>query len=176
MGMQRYKHFPKFEFQSYEGQNISNEYFKEKTTIVVFQHLGCPPAMWLMSDLEEYRTRMDTSKVQILVFTENTKSQIEEFYNDSTSIMHRVRSIFNTPIVHYPIIPLCKKEKTKINKDGSISIRSNCRHMSWKLRSFSSPTILVVNSDGKIVKKQKGYTPSDDLEYRLSTIDALLDD
>src|SRR5688572_32726422 len=46
------KKFPEISYVTTTGQSFTNNDFKGKNTIVVLFHLGCPPAMSVLRDIE----------------------------------------------------------------------------------------------------------------------------
>lgn len=153
----RLKTFPKFSIQSYEGKLYTQEDLKGKLTLINFYHLGCPPAMVLMNDLDSLQQIIDTSKVQIIGLLENTNDHINQFYNDTSSIWNLLKKTFKIKPVSYPLLAACDREKVKIDKEGTVVLGKHCWEFSRKIWTLSTPTILLIDKEGRIVKKHKGY-------------------
>lgn len=150
------RNFPDFTYVSYKGRTYTEKDLRGKKTIVALFHLGCPPAMVLMNDLDSLQQSMDTSRFQILGVLENTEEHIHLFYSDSISIWPKLRKAFKTNLVQYPLLAECKNEMN-IKKDSIITIGDHCRGLSKKLHTKDSPTLYLVNEKGKIIKTSKGY-------------------
>lgn len=134
-------------------------------------HLECPPALKLMLDLDSMLQTIDTTEMQILVILENTQEHIENFYHDSTSIPGLLRIRMNIDTLRFPILTECPKEKSIAQKDGQIKIKNHCRKLARKVHTRSSPTLVLLNQQGQIMKVNKGYIMHASTEARLSWID-----
>jgi thioredoxin-related protein len=156
------KKFPLFSSQSIQGKTIDNRFFEQKNTLVILAHLGCPAAMQLIDDLNE----VDTSKFQILIFLENTPSQINAFNADEKSIWLNLRNNFKMKPIQFDVIAECEKENI-IEKDGNISIHPQCRKISKKLKVHHSPYIYHVNQQGEIIQTLDGYSGNKEKDKRL---------
>jgi thioredoxin-related protein len=159
------KIFPTFSAQTIQGKSIDNRFFEQKKTLVILAHLGCPAAMQLIDDL----SYTDTSKFQILIFLENTTSQINAFNSNEKSMWLNLRNNFKLKPIQYHVVAECEKENIE-QKNGQIHINPQCRVISKKLRVRSSPYIYHVNQQGEIIQKMEGYWGSKDREKRLDVI------
>jgi len=150
------KSFPKLNHKTIDGRIITNKYFAKSETIVIHFHLDCPPAMILLKDLEKL-DKKELDNYQFLLILENTKKQVQDFYSEENNIWSTLRTQYKLSKTNFDIIAECSKDRTK-TKNGDIVITSQCRKFSRKLKTKSSPTIFRVNQNGKIEKKQKGYS------------------
>jgi hypothetical protein len=160
------KKFPKFDSKAYSGQELNNELFTGKKTIVIMGHIECPPMILALKDLETYQGDFDSSGVQILAFLENTEEHLDKFYQDTASIWGWFRNNFEIDTLTYPLIAECKCEKITQTKEGVPQISRHCRKLAWRVWTFSSPTFLLVNGNGKILKRKKGYPITGEKKYR----------
>ncbi len=151
----RTRSFPEFQLTDYGGQEISNAYFKNKKTIVIMGHLECPAMMYALKDYEAF-SQQDESGIQILAILENTKDHIDQFYGDSSTFRGLFRAIFKIDSLNFPIITECETEKVKY-KNGVLQVKNHCRKLSRKIRTRTTPTILLVDEEGKILLKEKGH-------------------
>jgi hypothetical protein len=157
------KKFPQLNHQTIDGKIITNEYFSKSKTIVIHFHLACPPAMTLLKDIENLSTD-EFKNYQFLFLLENTEDQVEKFYSDEKNIWSTIRKQYKLSNTNFDVIAECNKDRVK-NKDGKIIITSQCRKLSRKLRTKSSPTIFRVNRSGIIEKKQKGYFYKSNIDW-----------
>lgn len=145
--------FPEFSNIDFNGNKVSNINFAGKTTIVVMGHLGCPAFMQLLSDFQT--NAIDTS-FQLIVFLENTHFQLIEFNSEQESLWAITRKHFKLNPLEGIFIPECINDKT-VNKNGQYIIQSQCRKLSRRLRTKTSPTSYLVKPDGLIHAKFEGY-------------------
>mgnify|MGYP003649687650 CR=1 FL=1 len=169
------KNFPSFNVKDYSGKELDNSKFIGNKTIVVMGHIECPPMALALKDLESYHRNFDTSGVQVMAFLENTEKHIDQFYEDSASVWGLFRRNFKIDTITYPMIAECKCEKkAKKNKEGYLEIGNHCRKLSWRIWTFSSPTFILVNSEGKILKKKKAYPFTGDEAYRINWLNSFI--
>ncbi len=168
--MKSEKKFPKFNLPTYNGGMMTEKVFEGKTSLVVLYSLGCPPAMVLMKDLDSLNKTLDTSKYQIIGVLENTQQQLYDFFTDTASVFGGLNKYWKIDEVSYPLVVVCKKDRTKYSED-KVQIRSNCRKISIKVWSWSTPTLMVVNSAGRITKRTTGHLVSNSTEKRLKWIE-----
>lgn len=150
------RNFPDFTYKTVEGKTITNDYFNNSNTLVILFHLGCPPAMFLLKDLQ-LMEEDKSENYKILLIAENTKSQILEFNSDEKNAWSEMRKLYGIQKLTYDIIGECTKEKV-VEINGDLIISSQCRNIAKKLRTKSSPTTFKVNSEGKIIGRFEGYT------------------
>src|SRR5688500_9945770 len=72
------KPFPEINYTTNQGSTFTNDDFKGKKTVVLLFHLGCPPAMGLLKDIEMMKAQSD-DQTQIIGIVENTPEQIKQF-------------------------------------------------------------------------------------------------
>lgn len=158
--------FPDFELRDSEAQIYSKEQFKSPVTIVIMGHLECPPMLQALRDSDYFHEHLDTLHHPIMAILENTEEHIQHFYSDSSSIWSYWRKSFKIDSLQFPMLAECDKENIKYETDGSMTIGHHCRHLAWKIWAFSSPTLFLIDPDGKILKKQKGYPLYGNAELR----------
>lgn len=149
------KSFPKMDFNSLQGKQITNDYFKNQKTIVVHFHLGCHAAMVLLRDLQAFQ-KENSENYQILLIAENTANQVSEFNSTEENLWSNFRTNYKIAPLNFDLIPECQEEKIEII-DGNTVIMQQCRKFAKKLKTKVSPTIFVVNGEGDIETKFKGY-------------------
>ncbi len=147
------KLFPKFNYTSSKSELITNEIFKTKSSILIVGHIGCPPLMQFIRDAQEANIN---KQFQLIYILENTNSQINQFNSTEENTWSRTRNYFKIEPMNEIIIGECNNEKLITTKD-KIIIKSQCRKLSKKLKTKSSPTIYFVNEKGEITKYLKGY-------------------
>jgi len=145
--------FPEFSNIDINGNQISNLNFTEQNTLVILGHLGCPAFMQLLADFQS--NRIDSS-YQVIVFLENTRQQLIAFNSEEVNIWSSTRKHFQLNPIAGIIIPECTSDNI-VEKNGQHIILSQCRKISRKLRTKTSPTSYLVKSDGLIHSKFKGY-------------------
>lgn len=161
------KTFPAINYKTIEGKTINNDFFKEKKTLVIMAHLGCPPAMMLFRDLET----LTTDKFQVLIILENTKEQINNFNALVKNDWSGIRNHFKLKPIMNNVIAEC--ETSSIKKSGEdLIIGTQCRKLSRKIKTKSSPTLVFVNETGEISKVIKGYFGDKDQSDRLRKLNA----
>ena len=148
----RPKKFPEINYTTNLGTKFSNEDFKGKQTIVVLFHLGCPPAMALLKDLETIEKSGD---VQIIGILENSESQIDAFNSESKNEWSSIRKSFRLSPVSIPLIGECSDSAIAEEKKDIPIV--HCRMLAKKIKTSKSPTLVYVNGEGAIVKIKKGY-------------------
>jgi hypothetical protein len=154
LGFASMKQFPEFNSKSYGGRQFSEKNLKGKKTIVVMGHIECLPLVLILKDLDSLCQRIDTSKVQVLAILENTNSHIDQFYGDTSNIWGKIRYQFGVDTLRFPIIAECHSEKVKTRK-GQVKIGNHCRKLSRKVRTRSSPTVLLINEQK--IKFKRGF-------------------
>ena len=157
--------FPNFSIEDANGVEWTQENLKGKTSIVILFHLGCPGAMSLLNDLDSMKSIYPD--LQVIALAENTRDQIDQFYSDEENDWSPIRKYYKTKVLTYPLLPECSEE---YKKDGEVVITTQCRKVSRKLWTKSSPTILLVDSKGQIQKKKKGYIAFSPIENRMEWI------
>jgi len=145
--------FPEFNSADFNGNQISNLNFTKQNTLVILGHLGCPAFMQLLADFQS--NRIDSS-YQVIVFLENTRQQLIEFNSEEVNIWSSTRKHFQLNQIAGIIIPECTSDNI-VEKNGQHIILSQCRKISRKLRTKTSPTSYLVKSDGLIHAKFEGY-------------------
>lgn len=156
------KKFPEIKYTTNHGTTFTNENFKGKETIVVLFHLGCPPAMALLKDLETIEKGED---VQIIGIAENSPEQIEAFNSGSENEWSNIRKSFKLAPVGIPLIGEC--DDSAIDEEKKEIPIVHCRILAKKIKTSKSPTLVYVNGEGSIVKIKKGYLNRDNpIEHR----------
>lgn len=153
------RRFPHFTAITFDGQAMDQTYFQKKKTLVILGHLGCPPFMEMLKDLQE---NPQDDSIQKLIFLENSKEQFASF-NDSAGSMAAIRSYFKLSPIQFPVICECENQPLKRTKNGSVSLGPNCRKIARKLWTRSSPTYFLVDTSGKILVTRKGYAMGQNL-------------
>lgn len=150
------KSFPRFNLKDSNNLEFSGEFFKGRKSVVIMGHLECPPMLQALKDFSYFSEHIDTSDLQLITILENTSDHVIEFYGDSINTLGYLRSQFEIDTLNFPLLAECKTENVEY-KD-SIQIRgSHCRKLAWRLWTFSSPTISLIDQEGNIVKRKKGY-------------------
>ena len=162
------KKFPDFEYLSINSEKINNSIFKNKKSVVVIGHIGCPPFMQFVKDCQE--SNVDDS-FQMIFILENTNSQINDFNSNEVNNWSNTRKVFGLKPLDGIVIGECSNDNLKYNGKNLI-VSSQCRRISKKLHTKSSPSIYSVNDQGLITKKTKGYliglSSNERLEYILN--------
>ncbi|MEM6263833.1 MAG: hypothetical protein AAGI38_15070 [Bacteroidota bacterium] len=148
--------FPDFQQTTLDGIGINQEKLKGKDSFVAIGFLGCGAHMFLLKDLETFADSLDTTHQQIVVFLENTPDQVEAFFQEEKNMWSDFRKQYKIKSAPYLIVPDCEEE-TLETKDGITYVGRQCRKLSKKLRTKSSPTFYHVNAEGRIVQSSKGY-------------------
>ena len=157
------KKFPEINYTTNQGAKFSNEDFIGKQTIVILFHLGCPPAMGLLKDLETIEKSED---VQIIGILENSQAQIAAFNSESKNEWSSIRKSFKLAPVSIPLIGECNDNAIAEEKKEIPVV--HCRILAKKIKTSSSPTLVYVNPEGEIVKVKKGYLDSETaIEHRM---------
>ena len=163
---QKLKSFPEFSYTSAEGQTFSNKNLEGKNSIIILFHLGCPAAMYLLKDLENFNLAKNTD-FQYIGILENTNEDIREFNANEKSKWSDIRTYFNMPPSTIPLLGECDHENISIRDQGKKKNDVRCRKLAKKLKTKSSPTLYFVNPEGQITKVKKGYlTPASTEEVR----------
>lgn len=160
------KKFPAINYKTIGGKTITNEIFKEKKTLAVLAHLGCPPAMMLLKDLEG----LSNPGFQILVFLENSRQQILDFNAEEVNTWSIVRNHFRLQPLTGSIIAECETTRNKEKSGSDIMIGSECRKLSKKLKTKDSPTLVLVKENGEISHILNGYFGDKERETRLEKL------
>lgn len=158
--------FPKLDHQTISGEKITNDFFQGKKTLVVSAHLGCPPAMILFKDLDAF---VQNTGFQVLVILENTHQQVIDYNASEENSWSDLRKMFKLEPLAYPTIAECETENITMDGDNMI-VDIQCRKLSKKLWTRSSPTLVFVDESGKIYHKFKGYYAFPEQEKRLEKL------
>ncbi len=155
------KTFPDINFRTTKGKEITNEYFTGKKTLVAHLHLGCPPSMVLIKDLEE----LADENLQVLILSKNTEEQLNDFFSDKDgNTWSYLRKQFKIGQPDWDMVGVCSKDKSGVGSGGPVALGAQCRKLSRKLKSKGSPTIFLVSENGKIINKKNGYYASSNLK------------
>ncbi len=146
------KEFPTINYQTIDGKIITNSFFKGKRTLVIMAHLGCPPAMLLLKDLQT----LTTEKFQIIIILENTTQQVKDFNSVEKNDWSSIRQYFYLEPITINIVAECENSNIKYS-DGNIIIDTQCRKLAKKIKTKDSPTLVFVDEKGKITNIIKGY-------------------
>jgi hypothetical protein len=157
--------FPEFNFINLQHETIDNGAFKDRTTLVVLFHLGCYPAMVLLKDLEYFKKA--NPDINIMCMTENTPTQLDQFYGDTNSYCYGLAQQFSLDTTSLNIIAVCDGNDKILTSQGDTVIQRQCQTMSNMLRTKSSPTLVLVEDNGKILKFERGYWIHPDWKVRL---------
>lgn len=150
------KSFPKLNHYTVDGKLIINDYFNEnEKTLVIHGFIGCQPTMNVLKDLQTLENR-DTSLPKILVIFENSINQFHNFNDTIVTPLSKLREHYELKPITFDVIAECGISKVS-SKSIDFEIGSECRKLGRKLRTKSSPTLFLVDSNGKIIKKFKGY-------------------
>ena len=160
------REFPEIKYTTNKGEAFTNESFMGKNTVVLLFHLGCPPAMGLIKDLESMNSQLGDS-VQIIGIVENTPEQIKQFNSSEKNEWSDLRNSFQLAPIQIPLIGECGP--VGIIGEEAMAGEAQCRMIAKKINTTSSPTLVFVDSDGNIVKVKKGYLSSE------NTIDKRID-
>ncbi len=146
------KEFPAINYQTIDGKTITNDFLKGKRTIFILAHLGCPPAMLLLKDLQT----LTTYKFQTIVVLENTSQQVIDFNSVEKNDWSSIRHHFDLEPITINIVAECENSNIK-HSDGNIILESQCRKLSKKIKTKDSPTLVFVDEKGEITNIIKGY-------------------
>jgi thiol-disulfide isomerase/thioredoxin/uncharacterized membrane protein YphA (DoxX/SURF4 family) len=80
---------PTFSLKDINGNEINNDYFKHKQTLVAFWSLTCPYCQEMMSDLREWDSTKGEDEPNLVVFSEGDKAAHEEFELSSPIILEK---------------------------------------------------------------------------------------
>jgi hypothetical protein len=162
------KKFPEFEYLSIHSEKINNSIFKNKKSVVVIGHIGCPPFMQFVKDCQD--SNVDDS-FQMIFILENTNSQIIEFNSSEVNNWSNTRKVFGLKPLDGTVIGECSNDNLKY-VGRNLIVSSQCRRISKKLHTQSSLSIYSVNNQGLITSKIKGYliglSSNERLEYILN--------
>ena len=151
------KKFPEISYVTNQGQNFTNTDFIGKNTIVVLFHLGCPPAMSVLRDIQVNKLAQKND-IQIVGIVENTPQQIKDFNSSADNAWSEVRKQYNLEPVQIPLMGECSPSDERVDKDGTVIMGAQCDKVAKKIRTRYSPTLVYVNKEGNIVKVSKGYS------------------
>lgn len=150
------KKFPTVNYVTSTGEKFTNDNFKNKNTIVVLFHLGCPPAMSVLQDIE--RANLDESNnVEIVGVVANTPQQIRDFNSTTDNPWSDLREQFNLQPVQIPLIGECDSNNVRLDDNGDVIIGKQCTKLGKKIKTRYSPTLVYVNEDGNIMKVLREY-------------------
>lgn len=168
LGSQAKRSFPAFKLTTMDGKEITNKDLEGKQTIIVMFHIGCNPSMKLLNDLQQYSADMDTSKYQILGIAENSLFQMTQFFsNDTTNEWSVFRGKYKMPErLAFELLAEC--EITDQKAEQIVNTEPLCSKLGKKVKVKSSPTIVITNPEGNIVKKIRGYDQKGTYEGRIS--------
>ncbi len=159
------KEFPAINYQTIDGKMITNSFFNGKRTLVIMAHLGCPPAMLLIKDLQT----LTTEKFQTIIILENTNQQIKDFNSDEKNDWSSIRQYFHLEPITINIVAECENSSTK-SGDGNTIIDSQCRKLAKKIKTKDSPTLVFVDEKGTITNIIKGYFGDKERDERLGKL------
>jgi peroxiredoxin len=148
------KKFPKFSYVSLNNKTIENTIFKGKKTIVVLFHIGCPPAFTLLTDLETLKKKLDSNNIQVIGIVQNTRDQLTKFNSTEQNDWSDLRKEMKMNVINIELLPECEIEKSDIKKGD---VFEECRKLSKKLKTEASPTLVIVNENGRMLFEHKGY-------------------
>jgi len=163
--------FPSFLLHDAKGSTHTNKIFERKKTMVVVNYLGCYPAMKLMKDLDSLASTIDTSKHQIIVMLENSEKQIRQFYDTAASGPSSYRKDFGIDGTEYLILAQCSIRKLR----RSPKKQTSCNPISKKLFTKASPTLYLIDENGKIIKKSRGYIALSPMNERIKWLNEFVD-
>lgn len=95
--------FPEFSLKDINENTYTNEYFKNKKTIIVFWFLGCPPCIEEIPHLNEFYSTFCNDKLPLISATFNDKKLILED-NKTREIKYPIiasAEIFLNNTLHY---------------------------------------------------------------------------
>jgi hypothetical protein len=150
------KKFPEISYVTSSGQTFTNNNFKDKNSIVVLFHLGCPPAMSLLKDIQEANLDQN-SDVQIVGIVANTPQQIKDFNSTADNDWSDLREQFSLEPVKIPLIGECDADHVRKDEDGNVVLGKQCTNLGKKIKTRYSPTLVYVNRDGNIIKVLREY-------------------
>jgi len=156
------KEFPVINYQTIDGKTITNSFLKGKRTLVIIAHLGCPPAMLLLKDLQT----LTTEKFQTIIILENTTQQVKDFNSVEKNDWSGIRQYFKLEPITINIVAECEYSNTK-SSGGNIIVESQCRKLAKKFKTKDSPTMVFVDEKGKITNIIKGYFGDKERDERL---------
>lgn len=160
------KKFPDFSYFSSDSIHVTNEIFDNRNSVVVLGHIGCPPLMQFIKDIQE--SKVD-DEFQIIFILENTHLQVNDFNSSDDNTWSKIRKYFKVDPVDEILIPECEVDNTE-SHGGDIIISTQCRKLSKILRTKVSPTLYLVDSKGDIIKSLKGYYSGESGDDRLAKL------
>jgi thioredoxin-related protein len=150
------KKFPKFSNTTLSNKAIDNAYFLNKKTVVVLFHLGCPPASTLVEDLETLSKTLDSNHYQVLFILQNTKEQVVQYNTDVKNDWSDLRKALKMHLIKYEMIAECEIGKSNLQGEDGYAMEE-CRKITKKLKTESSPSMVIVNENGKYDNLFRGY-------------------
>lgn len=165
------KNFPKFKLKDIDNNIWTEDSLLGKKSIIVLFHLGCPGAMSLLNDLDSLKN--DNPELQVFAFAENTQEQLKLFFGNEKNDWTTIREYFKTKEkLNYPILAECEEP---YKENGEVVITTQCRVISKQVHSKNSPTILLIDDQGEILKNyKKGYIAFSPIENRMNWLKAFI--
>ena len=160
------KKFPNFEYTTISSEIVNNKVFNNNRSVVIIGHIGCPPLMQFIKDTQE--SKVDDS-FQLIYILENTNNQIIDFNSDEMNLWAETRRAFGIKPLDQILIGECRNEKLKYQGDNII-VASQCRNLSRKLNTRSSPSFYFIDENGLIQKTKKGYLSGLNADERLEIV------
>ena len=151
------KKFPTLSDQTLDGKTIDAAYFADKKTIIIHMFLGCPGATKAVRDLQAIEDSI-SDNIQVLFVLENTPDQVRDFNSDEENNWSRIRKSQRIQPITQDIIAECETSNVRIDEAGNMRVGNQCDKLSKELKIKYSPTFFFVNGEGKIIKRQNGYS------------------
>jgi thioredoxin-related protein len=150
------KKFPKFSNTTLSNKPIDNSYFINKKTVVVLFHLGCPPASVLVEDLKTLSNTLDSNQYQVLFILQNTKDQVVQYNTEEKNDWSDLRKALKMSLIKYEMIAECEIGKSNLQGEDGYAMEE-CRKITKKLKTESSPSMVIVDENGKYNNLIRGY-------------------
>lgn len=108
---------------------------------------------------------------QVICFAANTEQQVIDFNKESPNTWSGIRGRYKIKPISVDLVAECVKDDLQFTNNGDTLISYQCRELSKKFKTKSSPTMVYVNEMGEVIKvDKKGYTISSSYKETIENI------
>lgn len=144
------KPVPDFSATSIDGKIIDADYFKNKTTVVVFMSPGCVPCRYELPKLDQWTKTFSKDTFQILLLYDSDASYTRDFRSAKSKKYGKIKKKFTLDSLAFDCVAECAMPDRRI-------IGKSCMAVAGKFNVQGWPSTFFVSKDGIIRNFESGY-------------------
>lgn len=144
------KPVPDFTATTIDGKAIDADYFKNKTTVIVFMSPGCAPCRYELPKLDQWTKTFSKDTFQILLLYDSDAAYTRDFRSAKSRKYGKIKKKFGLDSLAFDCVAECAMPDRRI-------IGKSCMAVATKFNVNGWPSTFFVSKDGIVRNYESGY-------------------